>query len=282
MRPDPVAQGQEPGAQTNVTQETNMPAYAVPPVERAIKLLRYIGDGNTCRNLSTVSRDLKINRTTLIRLIHTLLDQHMIEELAEKAGYRLGVGLVTLGAQAIQGRDLVRICQPVLQHLSETTGMSAHLGVLDGADIVYLSRVAPNSHLVSNIHAGARLGAHASSIGRAILAQMDQGRIAALLKDAPLTAVTPKTPTTLAAVLQQAQADHAKGFAWSVGNFEAGIGSCGAAIFDHSGAVVGALNVSGPDSRFTDPSGSAAISAAVCQAAQDASTRLGASPAPAS
>lgn len=251
-------------------------AYSVPPVERAIRLLRYVGDGNSCRNLSTASRDLGINRTTLIRLIHTLLEERMIEETAEGAGYRLGVGLVTLGAQAIAGRDLVRTTLPVLQSLSEVTAMSAHIGILDGTDIVYLSRVAPKSHLVSNIHAGARLQAHASSIGRAILAEMAPERIAAILEGVTLDAVTAKTPTTVEGVIAQASDDKVKGYAWSVGNFEAGIGSCGAAVFDHTGSAVGALNVSGPDNRFSDPDESAAICDAVRRAAADASELLGA------
>ncbi len=250
-------------------------AYAVPPVERAIRLLRYIGDGQSCRNLSTAARDLQINRTTLIRLIHTLLDQRMIEELGEGAGYRLGVGLVSLGAQAIEGRDLVRTCQPVLQALCERTGMSAHLGILDGTDIVYLSRATPNSHLVSNIRAGARLRAHASSIGRAILAEMDPDDMRALLQGATLEAVTDKTPTTLDGVLAQARADRDAGHAWSVGNFEAGIGSCAAAIFDHAGAVAAALNVSGPDNRFADDAPGAEIRMAVTAAAAEASALLG-------
>ena len=251
-------------------------AYSVPPVERAIKLLRYIGDGNACRNLSTVSRDLGINRTTLIRLIHTLLEERMIEAMGEEAGYRLGAGLVSLGAQAIAGRDLVQTCQPVLQRLCEKTAMSAHIGILDGTDIVYLSRVAPNSHLVSNIHAGARLHAHASSIGRAILAEMDEPGISAIFTGTAIELVTPKTPTTLDAVIAQAREDKSKGYAWSVGNFEAGIGSCAAAIFDHTGQVAGALNVSGPDTRFLDPHDSTLLRDAVCDAAKAASALLGA------
>ena len=260
------------GKQIQDTQKT----YSVPPVERAIRLLRYVGDGNSCRNLSTAARDLDINRTTLIRLIHTLLEERMIEETAEGAGYRLGIGLVTLGAQAIGGRDLVRTCQPVLQRLSEETAMSAHMGILDGTDIVYLSRVAPKSHLVSNIHAGARLQAHASSIGRAILAEFSAEKITALLEGVTLEAVTSKTPTTVEGVIAQASDDRAMGYAWSVGNFEAGIGSCAAAVFDHTGTVIGALNVSGPDNRFSVPENSAAIPKAVRRAADDASELLGA------
>lgn len=251
--------------------------YSVPPVERALKLLRHIGDGNTCRNLSATASALDINRTTLIRLIHTLADNRMIEEIAHGAGYRLGVGLISLGAQAMQGRDLVQVCQPVLADLCAQTGMSAHMGILDGRDIVYLSRETPNTHLVSNVRAGSRLPAHASSIGRAILAQMDPAMIAATLADAPLDIRTSKTPDTLAAVLAQAAEDHAAGVAWSEGNFEAGIGSCAAVILDHQGKPVGGLNVSGPQSVFVDEvaAGSDRIRSAVKTAAERASQALG-------
>jgi len=252
-------------------------AYTVPPVERALKLLHYIGDGARARNLSTVSRDLGINRTTLIRLIHTLLAHRMIEEIGDGGGYRLGVGLVGLGAQAIQGRDIVQICQPILQELCLTTGMSAHLGVLDGRDIIYLARETPNSHLVSNLRTGSRLAAHASSIGRAILAECSEAQLQSAFSGAPLASATAKTPRTFAEILDQARRDKAKGFAWSQGNFEAGIGSCAAAVFDHTGQVVGGINVSGPEARFAlGPEGhEVALINAVTSAARKASAAMG-------
>lgn len=259
------------------TEDSKAPTYSVPPVERALKLLRYIGDGNTCRNLSTASGDLGINRTTLIRLIHTLADNRMIEEIAEGAGYRLGVGLISLGSQAIHGRDIVQTCQPILAELCEETGMSAHLGILDGRDIVYLSRETPNTHLVSNVRAGSRLPAHASSIGRAILAELDEGIIAGLFAQSALPASTDKTPVTVEAVIAQARADKSAGVAWSEGNFERGIGSCAAVILDHQGAPAGALNVSGPQSAFAEETAAEtdAIRGAVRRAAERASLALG-------
>lgn len=251
--------------------------YSVPPVERALKLLRYIGEGQRARNLSTVSRDLGINRTTLIRLIHTLVEHRMIEELGDGGGYRLGAGLVSLGAQAIQGREIVQICQPILRELCLKTGMSAHLGVLDGRDVIYLGREAPNSHLVSNVRTGSRLAAHASSIGRAILAECSETQLRQIFSGDPLETATDKTPRTIEEIIAQARHDKAEGFAWSQGNFEAGIGSCAAAIFDHSGKVVGGINVSGPEARFAaDSEGrDSALIDAVASAAHRASAALG-------
>lgn len=248
-------------------------SYSVPPVVRALKLLHYIGEGERARNLSTVSRDLGINRTTLIRLIHTLVDHRMIEELPDGGGYRLGAGMVSLGAQAIQGRDIVQLCQPILRELCVATAMSAHLGVLDGRDIIYLGREAPNSHLVSNVRTGSRLLAHASSIGRAILAEVSDTQLREIFSGDLPERATDKTPQTIEAIIQQARHDKAEGFAWSEGNFEAGIGSCAAAVFDHTGQVVGGINVSGPEARFLgrDP----ALIEAVTSAARKASAALG-------
>lgn len=252
-------------------------AYSVPPVERALKLLRYIGDGNRARNLSVVARELGINRTTLIRLIHTLLDHRMIEEIGEDRGYRLGAGLVSLGAQAIQGRDIVQVCQPILHRLCQQTGMSAHLGVLDGRDIIYLCRETPNSHLVSNVRTGSRLPAHASSIGRAILAEMPDDELRQLFSGDAVAQATAKTPATVDEIIQQAHEDNSAGYAWSVGNFETGIGSCAAVVLDHTGQPAGAINVSGPESRFSDadPKGCAELRDAVLAAARAASGELG-------
>ncbi|WP_127112607.1 IclR family transcriptional regulator [Shimia sediminis] len=251
--------------------------YSVPPVERAIALLRYIGNGNRGRNISKTSKELGINRTTLIRLIHTLLSSRMIEEIEEGAGYRLGPGLIGLAAQAIHSRDIVRVTQPILETLSAETGLSAHMGILDGRDIVYLAREAPNTHLVSNMHAGSRLPAHASSIGRAILSEMPEDDIRKLFQGHTLTALTDKTPVSVDQLLEQAHQDQELGYAWSSGNFERGIGSCGAAILDHSGAPAGGLNVSGPQELFADSKNEDAdrVRESVVKAARDASIALG-------
>lgn len=251
--------------------------YLVPPVERALKLLRYIAEGNSCHNFSIVARDLQINRTTLIRLVHTLETHRMIEATDDQAGYRLGSGLVSLGAQAMHGRDIVRVCQPLLRSLCNQTGMSAHLGILDGRDVIYLARETPNAHLVSNIRAGSRLPAHGSSIGRAILARMPEAEINSLFAAVTLEKISPKTPQSCAQIILQAEQDRKRGFAWSEGNFESGIGSCAAVILDHTGQPAGGINVSGPQTRFARVNGNKAseISAAVLAAAEQASSALG-------
>ena len=228
----------------------NKNSYSVPPVERAIRLLQYIGEGNKCRNLSKASSHLSIDRTTLIRLIYSLLDNGMIEQISEDEGYCLGIGVISLGAQAIQSRDIVQMSLQSIQELVKKSNMSAHLGILDGTDIVYLTRETPKAHLISNMHIGSRLPAHASSIGRAILADLSEVAVKDIYKNSELSGGTNKAPQNLQQILSQRKIDVKRGYVWSVGMIEPNIGSCAATIYNHEGMPIAGLNVSGPKDIF--------------------------------
>ena len=250
-------------------------AYVSPAVQRAARLLRHIAEGDSVTNMSRTARQLGINRTTLMRLIETLEAERFIEARAEGRGWQIGVGLIGLTAQAFFSEDLVQIAVPVLAGLAESLTLSAHLGVLDGRDIVYLVRRVPNHAFASNIRIGTRLPAHAANMGRIILAYLPPERIDRLYSGVVLNAVTPRTAVTLVQLHAQIAADRAAGLAWSDGNYEAGISSVAAAIFDVTNSPVAAVNVSGQTNDLTSAVRRNQISANVRAAAYEISQRLG-------
>jgi DNA-binding IclR family transcriptional regulator len=225
-------------------------AYGVPPVARAFTLLRYIAAGNRCRNTSKAAKATGINRTTLIRLLATLEDEGMIEAIPEDGGYRLGTALITLAAEALHGRGVAQVAQPFLVELVRELNLSAHLGILEGREIVYLARVTPNSHLASNVREGTRLPAHATTIGRILLADLAPEELRARYAGMRLDAYSDKTRTSLPALAKQLAEDRALGIAWSMANFEPEIGSAAALVRDHRGHAAGAINVTGHASAF--------------------------------
>ena len=229
--------------------------YTVPPVVRAIAVLRYIAAGNRCRNTSKAAKALGINRTTFIRLLATLETEAMIEIVDEDAGYRLGTGLIALASEALNDRSIMRVARPFLCRLVDELQLSAHLGILDGREIVYLLRETPNSHLASNVREGTRLPAHATTIGRILLAQQPNVILRQLYDGKTLDSFTEKTRTTLNALEAQLERDRENGIAWSEANFEPGIGSAAVAVYDHLGSPVGAINVTGHASEFSPESG---------------------------
>jgi DNA-binding IclR family transcriptional regulator len=251
-------------------------SYGVPPVSRAFTLLRYIAGGNRCRNTSQAAKATGINRTTLIRLLATLEEEGMIEAIPDDGGYRLGTGLITLAAEALHGRDVAQVALPFLGKLVREVNLSAHLGILEGREIVYLARVTPNSHLASNVREGTRLPAHATTIGRILLADLPPEELRARYSGVQLDAYSDKTRTSLPALERQLAEDRALGIAWSMANFEPGIGSAAVLVRDHRGEAAGGINVTGHASEF-DPDSPrlAEIERALKKAAHGISEALG-------
>lgn len=249
--------------------------YVVPPVQRALRLLRYIADGHAVKSPSKAAKELAINRTTLTRLIATLEAERMIERCHDTDGYRLGIGMATLTARALFSADIVQVADPILAQLSTHLGLSSHLGILEGRDVIYVVRRVPNLHLISNVRIGSRLPAHASSIGRVILANMPPEQVSALYASVRLERVTDKTATTLPALLRQAARDRQVGLAWSDSNFEIGISSVAAPVFDHTGVVTGGINVSGASRALEGTMRRKKIGDALLDAAHEISRRIG-------
>ncbi len=248
--------------------------YISPPVQRAARLLRHIAEGDAVRNMAQTARQIGINRTTLLRLLHTLEAERFIEPRPD-GGWRIGTGLIGMAAQAFFAEDLVQVAVPVLDRLVETLGLSAHLGVLDGREVVYVVRRTPNLAFASNIRVGSRLPAHAANMGRIILAHLPDAAVAALFEGAQMAPASPQTPTSLAALRARLAEDRAAGLAWSEGFFEASISSVAAAVLDASGRPVAALNVSGQREAFAAAGRRAEIGDAVARAAETISRRLG-------
>ena len=113
-------------------------------------------------------------------------------------------------------------------------------------------------------------------MGRIILAHLPRAEIEALYREVPLPAVTGRTATSLDQLLRQIEADRLAGVASSQSNFENGIDSFAAPVFDYSGKVVAAINVSGPESAFREPATRRdTIAAAVRRAGIEISKRMG-------
>ena len=251
-------------------------SYLSPPVQRAARLLRRIGDGDAVTNMARTARELEINRTTLLRLLHTLEAERLIEPRgADIPGWRIGRGLIAMAAHAFYSDDMVQAAMPVLSRLAETLGLSTHLGQLDGLEVVYLLRRTPNVSFASNIRVGSRLPAHASTMGRIILAHLPPEQVTRMYAQTKLQAVTAHTAVTLPQLRALLDKDREAGLAWSDEFFEAGISSVAAAVLDSPGAPGAALNITGQVASFAEETKRAQIGRAATEAAEEISRHLG-------
>jgi len=250
-------------------------AYLSPPVQRAAALLRHIADGDRVSNMSRTARALGINRTTLLRLLRTLEAERFIEADPQRGGWQIGLGLIALASQTFFSQDLVQIAGPVADRLVTTLGLSAHLAVLDRLEVMFVLRRTPNVVLVSNIGVGSRLPAHATNLGRIILAHLPPEQIDRMYRGQKMSAVTPHTPGSLEQLRQRLDKDRTAGLAWSDGFVEPGLSSVAAPIFDATGKPIAALNVSGRTEDFLGDDRRDLIGREIRAAAEEISCRLG-------
>jgi DNA-binding IclR family transcriptional regulator len=94
-------------------------SYIAPPVQRAVRLLRYIADGNPVTSMGETAKALKINRTTLLRLLHTLEVEGIIERRPRQGGYQVRLSLVILASRIVFSQDLLRVAFPIVARLAE-------------------------------------------------------------------------------------------------------------------------------------------------------------------
>ena len=124
--------------------------------------------------VSELARDIGLTRSTAHRYIATLAQLGYLQRDPDSKRYRLGPKVLDLGFSAINSMDLREISAPYLRRLSDETGHTVNLAILDDTDVVYIERcrtARPGQREIDlNLHVGARLPAYCTAMGKAILA----------------------------------------------------------------------------------------------------------------
>ncbi|MTH35534.1 helix-turn-helix domain-containing protein [Paracoccus limosus] len=151
--------------------------------------------------------------------------------------------VLRLGTACLATMPLPQIVQPWLDQLSEETGESSSVSILDGAEIVYVARAAQQRVMSIALMPGSRLPAYCTSMGRVLLAALPQAELDAVLAQAPFPARTPRTRTGAVALAAEIARVRAQGHAVIDQEVELGLRSIAVPLWNMRGRVVAALNI---------------------------------------
>lgn len=221
--------------------DTEHDRYLVPGLVRGLAVLQAFSAARPRMGLSELAAALGTTRSAMFRIAYTLTELGFLLQDGRTRAYSLGPAVLKLGYGHLAARDVLELALPVLERLRDATGWSAHLAVREGREVVYLLRVPTRRGLASIVHVGSRLPAHATSMGRVLLAGLEPGELAALYRD------DPPQRASLATLQRRARADAAAGHVLHRGEFEQGLASIAAPLRDASGRVVAAINLSAPE-----------------------------------
>jgi len=248
----------------------------VPGLERGLNLLRLFKRARPTISPPEMARELGIPRSTVHRLLTTLEAMDFLRRVEGGGAYALGPAVLGIGFEYLGSLDIVQLANPVLARLSEATNGSAHLAVRSGTEMVYLARHARNAAITSNVAVGTSLPAHATVIGRMVLADLSSAELHALYGGKRLARYSDQTPTSFAALAALLTEDRGRGYGVSNSFFERGVTSVAAPVRDHSGRVVAAINVTLIDAGLDERALHGELKDRVCAAASAISAMLGA------
>jgi IclR family pca regulon transcriptional regulator len=221
----------------------------VQSLERGLSVIRAFDGEHRELALSDVARATGLTRAAARRFLLTLVKLGYVS--FSEGRFSLRPRVLELGYAYLSSLSLPEVAQPHMEALVTKVNESSSISVLDDTDVVYVVRVPTRRIMSITLAVGTRLPAYATSMGRVLLAALDEDEVderLARIELAPLTARTVTDVDELRATLATVRR---QGYAATDQELEEGLRSLAVPIHDASGSVAAALNVSVHASRAT-------------------------------
>ncbi|MEA2622460.1 MAG: IclR family transcriptional regulator, regulon repressor [Chloroflexota bacterium] len=243
-------------------------------VDRVVDILEAFPRLGPELGVSDVSRALGLKKATTHRLLASLLRRGMVAQDPISRRYRLGIKLWELGSLATSQVDWVDRVKPYLQHLTDVSGETTHLAVLNDGQVLYVDKVESSRSLRMPSQVGRRLPVHCTGVGKSLVAFLPDEVLKGIVARRGMAQMTAHTVTDLAILQQDLARARERGYAIDNEEIDEGLTCIAAPVRDHTSHVVAAISIAGPTSRFK-PEVIPVRAAQVVEAANEMSLALG-------
>lgn len=225
-------------------------------VVRALRILRAFSDARPEWSLAELSRELGLSKPTAFRLLLALEHEGLVFRHELMGAYRLGPASIELGARAQRANGVATAARPELEALTRATGETSSVEVLAGDETLILDEVQGGHLIGTSPSVGTRWPAHATSTGKVLLAaavEQDPDLVRRMARSAGgrLRGMTPATIRSASRLNAELSRVAKQGYSTAIGELEAGYVALGAPVRRHDWAVVAAISLGGPSTRFT-------------------------------
>jgi DNA-binding IclR family transcriptional regulator len=226
------------------------PPYRLSSVDHALELLLLFRSRPAVR-VWEAAEELGVARSTAHRLLGMLVHWQFVERDPITRSYRPGPRLVEIGLAAVGALDVRMRMRPYLADIAARTGETVSLLVLEGDLVHFIDSIESRRTVRVGSRFDARMPAHATSAGKAMLAALPAEEVRALYPAEKLAGATTRTITTRTALLATLEQVRAAGFAINLEESEPGLGAVGMAVLGKDGRPVAGVTVAGPIPRMT-------------------------------
>ena len=241
---------------------------------RALTLLERLAESPAGMNLTDLSQQLGMPPATVHRLLSTFEELNFVEQDAEVGLWFVGLKAFTVGHAFLNRRDFVASARPFMKSLVELCGETVNLGIIDHGEVVFISQVESQEMMRMIVKLGSRSPIHASGVGKAMLASLNEHEVVQLLQRRGLARFTDHTIDNPAHLHDALGSIRQQGFALDDEEHAIGLRCVAANIYDENGVALAAISLSGPKARIVDTR-LAELGAAVRQTAAEITESLG-------
>ena len=218
-------------------------------LERGLAVIKAFNARCPTLTLSKAAERTGLTRAVARRYLLTL--EALGYVLHEGSDFRLTPRVLELGFSYLSTLPVAEVARPYMLKVVETLHESCSVGVLDGPDVVYVARVTADRIMTTNLVIGSRLPAHATAMGKVLLAYLPPSNLDAYFATTQFRELTKRTicdERTLRATLAGVRRN---GWAANDEESEKGVRTVAAPLFSRFGQVVAAINLAGHSSRVS-------------------------------
>ena len=242
-------------------------------VDRVFDILEALSSSRKPMSLAEVSKATGLSKSTTYRILTSMVDRRYVER-DEDGGYNLGYKFIETASSRINSLELLTEAKPCLSRMLWDLNLTTHLGVLEGAEVVYMEKmdVYPNTRLYTQV--GYRSPAFCSSMGKCLLSCLSGEELSHVLDYCDFHRYTPNTICDRDEFVRHLRRVRADGWAMDDEEYQLGHRCIGAPVFDYRGTAVAAISASGTVTELADAKVDM-VATEVMSAARHLSRRMG-------
>lgn len=219
---------------------------------RALDILELLVQFPAGLNLTDIGEHLEIPLSSLHNLMNTLLDRDYLTRDEQASVYKLSSKLIQLAALYHSQLDLVSIADPVMERVSQATKESTSLAILQDNAVVFIHKRAALRFLQVVNPVGTRVPAHATGLGKVMLAHLDEDELEQIYPQESLPLMTANTIRSRSELKRALQMVYDAGYAVDNEESSDGVWAIAAPICSQTGRPLAAISLAAPLSRVEE------------------------------
>jgi len=220
-------------------------------VDRALTLLERVWEFGRPARLEEIATGTQLDRSTVHRLLRTLVLRGYIHQDALSKMYKPGPKVLHLARESEQDSLLMHEARPRLRQLAETTGETSHLAIPVGDSVLLVDHALSKHSLGVTSSSGAIEPLNCTAVGKALMWDWDEAAVRSVLGN-NMTQHTKHTITDPAALVEDLSKSKERGYALDLEEYRLGIRCIASPIYERGGRCIGAIGISGPKERLPD------------------------------